>query len=292
MSEPVVAEPVAIATLPVAIESAAPTLPAVVDPEPTPQPSPQASVPAVVAPVPTDAGEAPAGFLAEHDAKSAVEPSSAETTPAAVEPERAKAVEPVGETLPAPVPVDIFTHEFTLPPALKADQARMDVFRGILAEAPKDLAAAGQKLIDFHVEAMMAWDAELRRQQVAVFNETQRGWHTQVLADPEIGGSGHATAMGAIARMRDLLVSSARPDSKNEAERNRYARERTEFNEWLVVTGSGNHIVPMRILHNAARYLDEGSMPPPDALPPADIGKPPGASRGETLYTHPRSQTR
>lgn len=193
--------------------------------------------------------------------------------------EAPKAVEPA----PAPAPVD-FT-KFTLPEALKAttaDNPRMVEFTGALQEALANPQDAGQKLLDLHAQAMTDFAEQTRRDQIKAFNETRQKWATEVLADPQIGGNGHDTAMGAIARMRDMLVSASEPGTKE------YAADQKALDTFLRVTGAGDHPVFMRMLHNAARYFDEPGLPPSNPQPPPGNGRQDGG-RKRILYDHPRS---
>ena len=80
------------------------------------------------------------------------------------------------------------------------------------------------------------------------------------MADPILGGSGHQTAMGAIARMRDRFVAEA---------------DRPAFETFLRVTGAGDHPQFLKLLHNVSRAYDEPALPPPNPKPTPTNGQPP-----------------
>ncbi len=134
-------------------------------------------------------------------------------------------------------------------------------------------AEGAQELVNLHEKQMRDYAQFLASEQHRVFAETRQSWAKQVLSDPEIGGSGHQTAMGAIARMRDLLVSEG---------------DRPKFEEFLRVTGAGDHPQFLKLLHQAARYYDEPTLPPPNPRPPPGNGARPTRRLRDT-YDHPRS---
>lgn len=184
--------------------------------------------------------------------------------------------------------------KFELPETLKADDGKIAEFTGILdgllapkeGETPTQYA---QKLIDLHTNAMQDYAKQTLANQFKVFNDTKAGWEKRVLADPEIGGSGHDTAIAAVARVRDRLVSSEVPGTKH-FNKAKYDSDWKEFGEFLTATGASSHPAMIRLLHNAARFVDEpqASSLPSEIRPPKDIGKPPGKG-ADTLYDHPRS---
>lgn len=225
------------------------------------------------APKVEDAPKEPAADPApkEPEAKEGDKPAD----PNQPEPEAKK---PEGEPNPEPKepaqldPIDYVANvklpeTLTLNDAIKGDMtAALDAFRA-------DPTTGVQNLVDFHEKQMQAYAADLSRQQYETWNTTRADWQKQVMADTELGGAGHHTAMQAIARMRDLAV----PES-----------ERPAFNEFLHVTGAGDHPAFLRMMKNFAKFFDEPPLPSTDVKPPMDIGKAPGARRA-TLYDHPRS---
>jgi hypothetical protein len=191
-------------------------------------------------------------------------------------------VKPAEAAKPEPV-----AYEYKLPDTLKMDDALKAEVHTAFDNFRADPVKGAQALIDLHAKTMTEYAtnlaAESLKNQFSVFNETCRNWEKQVLADPELGGAGHETAMGAVARARDLTISSAKPGTP------RYTAERKEFDEFLRTTGAGSHPAFMRMLHNAARYIDEpqaGNQPLSDLKPPKGNGKAPGSR----MYDHPSSQ--
>lgn len=166
-------------------------------------------------------------------------------------------------------------YKFEMPKALKEAPKEMGDFTTILGDF-KAPVEAGQKLLDLHAKAMEAYAQAYNEQALAnqhrVFNEMRTGWREKIRSDPELGGAGFETTSRAVARMRDLLV----PES-----------DRKEFEEYLRVTGSGDHPALWRLLHRAARYFDEPAPPPPGARPTKTNGQRAGGA--SVLYDNPRS---
>lgn len=188
----------------------------------------------------------------------------------AAKPEAEKPAEPV-----KPEPVE---YKYTLPETIKMD----DALKGQVHEAFDALRSGdAQKLFDIYAAQRQSDAEQTLKNQFDVFNKTKETWEKAWLADPEIGGAGHNTAMGAIARTRDLAISSAKIGSP------RYNADRAEFDQFLAVTGAGSHPVFGRLLHNLARFIDEpqAAEVPTNIRPPKNIGKAPKGG----IYTHPSS---
>lgn len=177
----------------------------------------------------------------------------------------------------APPPVD---YKFELPENVTLPDERRTEFLGVLDAFRADPTNV-QPLIDMHVAEVNRQSEIIGQQQHDQFNETRKTWRDQIKADPEMGGSGFETTTRAVARMRDLLVSS-HPIGTPE-----YDREAKEFNEAARITGFGDHPAIWRMLHNAARFLDE-AQPLAVDIAPAPTGRQPGSRRG-LLYNHPNS---
>lgn len=228
-----------------------------------------------------EAGEKTADKPAEEKPAAEAKPAEAkpeakpEEKPAEVKAEEAAPVEPA-----APTPVE-YKYDLTeVAPSLKMDDARrtevhaaFDAFRADPSN-PAPLFQQAERMITEVV-------TELNQQQHAQFNDTRRTWNEQIKADEQMGGSGFETTKKAVARMRDMLVSNHAPGTPE------YDRESKEFVQFCRITGAGDHPCMWRLLHNAARYFDEGSLPPSEARP-APQGKQPGNRRG-LLYNHPTS---
>lgn len=220
--------------------------------------------------------ETPAVEVKTEEAKTEEKPAEIKAEEPVVE---AKVEEPkVEEKAPEvekPVEADTapIAYEFKLPEQLKDDSDRMAAYTGVLAEA-RVPPEAGQKLLDMHATAMQDYATKVANDQMKVWNDTRADWRKQVLADQQLGGAGHQTAMGAIARMRDLFVGE---------------KERPAFDEFLRITGAGDHPAFLKLLHSAARHFDEPGMPPQNPKPPQDNGRGPKGRFRDVIYDNPRS---
>jgi len=241
-----------------------------------PEPSPPPAAPELPASL------APAESHAEQEAAAA--PAEA----AQVQPERSMLgelrekpepkPEPKAEAKPepkaeaAPTPAEPVVWEYTVPETVKLDDDGRKRVNGILeafVANPRDKANQ-QALVDYHVEQMAAL-----AQQTADFNrnfwsETRKAWRERIKSDEQLGGSGFKTTQAAIKRMMDLLV---KPEHE------------AEWEEFIEVSGAGDHPALHRLLHNAARFFDEPRRSAPNPQPPADIGRPPGRGRLRDRYT-------
>lgn len=202
---------------------------------------------------------------------------------AAVEVKPAAEVKP-GEAPPLAAPEKI-EWKFELPETLKVDEPSMTRFTGALDNLmkPESRAEAAQSLLNQHNEAMTAYDKQLRQEQISAFNNTRADWRKQVMADTQIGGSGHQTAMGAIARMRDMSFSDAKPGTPQ------YEADAKEYNDFLRITGAGDHPAYLKQLHRFARFFDEPSVAAPGAQPTKTNGAAPGS---KSLYAPRPNQSR
>lgn len=297
MAEPDTKDGIAVGALTAAAPAIAPQ-----ESPPLPAPAPAAAPPAEAAPAapiaPTAAAvEPPKVELAtdkpslletfDKDAKPASEPAPAPAKPDAAKPAEAKPGEeakpPVAEAKPETAsPIE---YALKVPETIKADDPRLNDFTATLREAnlPAELGSTvGQKLLDMHAETMRQYAEGLAQEQHRVFNATRDGWQKDVLADAEIGGAGHVTAMRAIARARDYLVSDAAPGSKQ------YEADFKAHEDFMRITGAGDHPVYLKMLHHAARYVDEPQAEtiPSGIQPPPTNGKNPNK---RVLYDHPSS---
>lgn len=143
-----------------------------------------------------------------------------------------------------------------------------------------------QPLMDLHAETLRntlaAHNEGVMQRQHDTFNNTRADWKKQIKADPEIGGNGYDTTMQTVARVRDSLISDAKPGTK------RFQADVKAASDFFRMTGAGDHPVFIHMLHRAARYMDEPSVPAADIGAPASSMKTPG-SRREKIYTHPSS---
>ena len=217
----------------------------------------------------------------------AAEPKAPDAAAAEVKAEEKPAVEvaaePVAEPVVAPVVAERVTYgEFKIPEGLKVEPAQLGAFTEVLGKhgVPQETA---QSLLDMHMAAIQGYADTVSKQQHSAFADVRREWVKQAQADPEIGGAGHLTAMGAIARMRDLAISDSPKGSP------KYIADAAAFNEFLTVTGAGDNPAFLKMMHNFARHFDE------PALPPANIKPAPGVNgtpaRGlRSLYTNTARQ--
>lgn len=267
VSPPVATPPEAIAPQPPAASFPSDTLVPTVAP-PAVEP---ASVPAAV-PAPEAPKEPAKPEPTLLEAFDAAKKSEAEAKPASEAKPEAKADTPKEPVVdPAAPVVDSAAPEplkFEIPSTLRVDDVRMAEFTGILREAsslpPQEV---GQKLIGMHAAAMQSYADHVAAEQRRVWNDTNRSWQNAVMSDPVLGGAGHQTAMGAVARVRDMSISDSPPGTPQ------YERDRKDHEEFLSVTGAGNHPVYLRQLHRMARLVDEAPLPPPDIRPPPNNGQ-------------------
>lgn len=264
--------------------------PAVANAEPAAAPA-ETAAPAATEPAPTllqqfdkdnaakpAEGEKPAAEAAA-DGKPGEKPAEpakpAEPKPGEAKPAEAKPGEKPAEAKAEAPKLEPVAYEYALPETIKMDDALKGEFHTALDAFRADPAKGVQPLIALHEKTMSDYATHLQNEQVRVWNDTRKGWNTDALADEQIGGSGHQTAMGAIARMRDLFVSE---------------KDRPAFEQFLQVTGAGDHPAFLKMLHNAARLYDEPAMPPSNVKPPATNGQNPNGRRG-IMYDHPRSNS-
>lgn len=225
------------------------------------------------------------------EAKPAVEapkPGEPAAVPAPVAPaDGEKPVEPVVEAAPAAdLPkIDYFSGDtaLKLPDVLKMDDAAKTRFTEAADAFRKDPSAGAQSLINMAGDAFTEFATQLRADQWTEFNKTRDEWNKRIMSDPVLGGNAHDTAMGVASRVRDRLVTDAKPGSE------RHARETADFAEMLTTTGVGDHPAFIRLLHNGGRYIDEARPGPSNIRPSKDNGRAP--SKGKLNYTHPTSQT-
>lgn len=270
-------EPVAAASSP---PVAAPAAPAVEPVVAAVEPAPAAVEPAApVAPAvePT--------LLQRHDAEAAaVEPKPAEkpAEPAPAEKPVAEPAKPVEAAKPAdadasppvaaePAALEPVEYAYDLPDTIKMDDATRGNFHTALDAFRQNPAAGAQGLIDLHNQTMTDYATHVANEQQRVWNDTRKGWQTQVMADEQLGGAGFQTSMGAIARMRDMLV----PET-----------HRGAFDTFLQTTGAGDHPEFLRLLHNAARLYDEAPMAPPNPRPAPNGGRPPSGRLRDMYKTN------
>ena len=240
--------------------------------------------PAAVSDKPVAASDKP-----KDEAVKPAEAAKPETKPEAKAEAKAELAKPEGDK-PAeaakPEPLAAVEYKYELPPTLKMDDALKGEVHTAFDAFRADPAAGAQALIDLHAKTMADYaeslQAEALKNQHKAFNDTRSNWNKDWLADEQIGGAGHVTAMRAIARMRDQFVSDDAPGTP------KYQADLKSFEDFLRITGAGDHPAFGRFLHNVARAFDEPSLPPANPKPVPQ--KPPGGRKADALYTHPSSQ--
>ena len=261
-------------------------------PQPTPSPEPERT-PTLLEKFDAEAKAAEAAKPAEKPAEAAKDaakpPEPAKDAAKPAETKAAEAPKPAEGTEAKPVEAakpEPINYEYTLPETLKIDDARKTELHTALDAFRTDPSKGAQPLIDLHNKAMTEFAEQTRRDQFKTFNDTKAGWETNWLADPEIGGAGHRTALKAIARVRDDFVSSAQQGTP------KYQQDWKDFNDFLAITGAGSHPAFARLMHNLSGYVTErqAEQNPVDIKPPKDIGKQPGSFK-DTMYDNPRSHS-
>ena len=185
---------------------------------------------------------------------------------------------PPAEAVPeAPVEAASVEYKFTAPEGVTLDEARIAPYTDVLREhnIPPEV---GQKFLDMHTAALQQIQANMVTDQQRAFAQYREYCKTQLMADEELGGAAIQTTTAAVARVRDMFVSSAEPGS------GRYQKDWAEFNEFLNVTGAGEQRALWRILNNVARALDEPPPTPAGGTPPPNHGKAPSRKGMGSLY--------
>ena len=178
-------------------------------------------------------------------------------------------VEPPAEGEAPKVELPPVDYKFETPKGVSISTEQGNELKAALDAFRADPVKGTQGLIDLHAKAIQQYADQTLVRQYEVFNDTRKSWRGEVLADEQLGGSGHQTTMRAIARMRDRFV----PENRREA-----------FNTFMRVTGAGDHPEFLRLLHNVAGAFDEPTLPSPNPKPPPDLGRKPGASKTAILY--------
>jgi hypothetical protein len=245
---------------------------------PAPAPAATPAIAEVVAPAPaveTTPASAPASTeLHPVDVPSLLEDAGKKPNAKA---EKAPKTDAAAEApAPAPTPeLAAIEWDFKLPETLKADDATIGQLRENLTSLlrPKEgetPSHAAQRLLDMHANAIADYAKQVDSNQRQAWNNVRKEWRTQALADEMIGGAGHDTAMGVVARVRDSLISEAKPGTAQ------YKNDVKEVQDFLRITGAGDHPAFLKMLYRAGRYVDEAPAPKFTGSPPPDAGRKPG----------------
>ncbi len=287
--------------------------PAVTDP-PAAAPSPAASVEpaaaataasaaAVAAPVdpaaaavekpadPAAAAAAPvkefAPSLLDEAAKPTPEAKPGDAAPAkdAAKPEGDKAPapkEPAADPAKPAEPTAPIEYAFQYPEGFKPEDVnaeRMGAFTTTLNEF-RASPEAGQKLLNMHLDEVKRVAEVVTERQWEAFANQQKQSREEVMADPELGGSRHATAIRTVMSFLDQYSHRPGPDGKARSA-DSIAAERTQLMDDFRATGIANRASLLRLLHWAGdKYVREGqARPAPPPRTPALTGQQRGLRR-------------
>ena len=263
------AAPAAPVAAPV-VEAPKPDAPAAPEAKPA-DVKPHTDTPTLLEGVKAPEAKAPETKPAEKSPEKPVEAKPGEKPPEAAKPGEKPAEAAAAEKPPEAAAPTVY--EIKLPEGIKGEKEVMTSLTTLFGEAKVEPEAA-QKIVDIGTKAMLDYRNQLHREQHQTFAETRKDWVKEVMGDPILGGAGHKTAMGAVARMRDLFVPEA---------------DQKAFNDFLRVTGAGDHPAFLRMLHNAARYFDEPGLPPANPKPPPNNGRAPGRRGLRDIYAETKS---
>ena len=220
-------------------------------------------------------------------AKDAAKPADAKPSdkkePAA---DAAKPGEKPADAKPAEPPAPI-EYAFTYPDGVKPEDLnaeRLGAFTGILNEV-RATPEVGQKLLNLHLEeaSRLAQEVEQRasERQWDVFANQQKDWRDRVMADPELGGSRHATAIKTVMGLIDAF-SLRVPENGKARDAGVIAAERKELLDVARMTGVANNPTFLRLLHWAGDTLTrEGKARP---APPPRQQTPNAGNKGLNRY--------
>lgn len=190
--------------------------------------------------------------------------------PAQVEPEKIEAAKP-----------EPIKFEYKLPENVTLADDRKAEIEGLLTELhASPTPETQQKLIDYHYARINEAIQGYNTAALKAFSDLRSQWSKEVMADPEIGGNAHDSAMQAIAYVRDNFVSLEPRGSKG------YETAVKEFDKFLDQTGAGDNPWFLRFAHNISTVLNEPSMQATSDIKP--IVQQDGNGRAP-IYRHPTS---
>lgn len=136
--------------------------------------------------------------------------------------------------------------KLTLPEDMKTDDPLFQKFGGLMTDDKLDPQARGQALLDLYTDAVKT----AREAGTDAWNNVNKEWQTQTMADPEIGGAKFGAAKATIAKAIDTLPADLAAG----------------FRQALDITGAGNHPAVVKALHAFALARTEpghvGGQPP------------------------------
>ncbi len=211
-----------------------------------------------------------------------VEAKPEDAKPEDAKPEAGKPVEAVEAEKPAE-PEPIKYEPFTLPDGIEPEADKIGKYAEVLGKH-RITQEVGQELLDMHTDSLRAYADYLGERtladQHAAFDNVRADWRKQVMGDSQIGGAGWETAKGVIARTRDLFMSGSKPGTQE------YSKDSQEFNDFLRVTGAGDHPAFLKFLHNVGRRFDEPALPPANIKPSPNNGAAPRQRGLRNIYNN------
>jgi hypothetical protein len=183
--------------------------------------------------------------------------------------------EPEKPVIEPPAPVN---YEFTRPEGLQMDEK-------VLEEVVESLrggnvpAELGGNLLNRHFAELQRQADFIRENQQSVWLETNERWANEVRSSEEFGGNRFETARKGVQAAQDFLIGKD-------------AEEVKAFNDFLKVTGVGNHPFYWKLMTRVHDRFMARPEPKQGNKPAPNAGLPPGQkdNRGGLLYDHPRSQ--
>lgn len=164
--------------------------------------------------------------------------------------------------------------DLAFPEGISLDDKSVSEFKSIMGShaIPKESA---QKLMDMHTGVVQAIFKREQENQWKTWNEQQAQWREQALSDPEIGGSGHKTAMANIASIRDQYLKTK--------------EDKQALGDFLTATGAGNSPIFLKWIYRISKDLLEAKPPKSQASPAPDRGPGP-RNKASKLYDYSRSK--
>lgn len=137
-----------------------------------------------------------------------------------------------------PAPAAFAPDKLTLPEGMKTDDPLFQQYAGLMSDEAIGPQERGQKLLDLYTGAVK----QAREAGTEAWNNVNKEWQGQTMADADIGGAKFPATKATIAKAIDTLP----PDLA------------AGFRQALDITGAGNHPAMVKALHSFATRLTEG----------------------------------
>lgn len=124
----------------------------------------------------------------------------------------------------------------------------------------------GQRLVDFHANEVKAVVDRVTQNQLSVFDNTQKAWKEEFVADPDIGGNRQETTLARAGALIEQWGGSA--------------EQQAALRSMLTYTGAGNSVHLIRMFNTLAEALSEGTAVPASQPAPSEARP----SRAERRY--------